>query len=1613
MKSKMRKKLIAFMLCMVLVICNSVSILADTPVAETTTAGEQVKETRTAKNENASDDKTGGEDEKNVSKQSEESDKDTPPEVTTTEKKKETTETTTEKKEETTTEASTEKKETTTAAKDETTETTTEDKKTTETTTEEKATTEAAEETSTTGEKEETTGADEDKDKTDKTTEDSAETTTANSKEETSPTELTYEDKNVTVTVSAVAEGAIPADATLKVVPILKNDTETQAQYAEVEAKIQEKAAETETKIKGFLVYDITFVDADGNEIEPNSEVKVSMEYKEAALPAELTAEDVEDAEVSVMHLEEDDAGNVAEVVDMGEAGKVDTLETTDAKQVEKVEVKTESFSVFTIQWGENSHSPKLDVHVVDAEGKDLLKGDKSSQFGLEKEQKTSVSEIASKIKRKGELELDFNKAVYVPEGKEFSFFSTRVYGLNYKEDGFYYTKNSDVSSGSGWSKINNGTIYFIFGNDLNLSTVDTVSTKDKGIKINLFDYQVGSDGKETVDLSKKSDPGLSQGINKDKVLKFVSSKGSGNQNININQTGGSGYLNQGMVQNTLIGGFPKLSANGDHWSGEKEQSLNYLFDTTPSDSKSVYENLDYLFQKDADGYYTYNSDSYYAYLKKNGTEFGSTFTAVNAGNVGFYPFTDPAESGNLDHIKEASNEATLGSTGVNHYFGMTISAGFLQPAGGQIQTENGSSQDMIFEFSGDDDVWVFIDDVLVLDLGGIHAAVSGKINFSDGNIYIKDVGENSYTPDGNIKNKFRDAGKVNSQEFTNNTFANNTNHTIKFFYLERGNSDSNCMIRFNFPTVPEDSVTVAKEVVNEQGSVDYAEDIDFQFNIKKENSNEELVNYGNQSFAIYQGSEEIGSGTTDSNGNFTLKHNQMAVFEGFLATDKYQVTETGAFLNGYEVKYNDTEIEVSDGNPDSSGQTIYSATTGKLIAETVKSVRFQNSVENTTALNITKQFADSSVDNDTDKEFQIYVAFQGEAYSGNYSVTTTAGGITETKSANDGILYLKAGQTAKITGLPYGTSFEVYEKQDGSYLPSYSIEGNNIYDQIIPGENNEEYSVSGKVKGNGLGSEIAGTVVVTNSKVENDGGTTSVTVNKQWDDIVDHTLIPSYITINLYEDVNSNGEFDEGTDTAVTDSNNQPYSIQLPKSEGSEDDKWSHTWSNLKPDTNYVVEEKYPPGYELLESEITNNLTDFVLYGSNKFAPNSTTEFHLKDNSLLLIKPTNSNGDGKYILWSPIDLKLSENEITNIVGSIKTKITGAGSIENKGVIYKYGEIEHLGIALTKGNPSGWDLIFRQTSDWSLFWAFQYDRTQTITLTNTLDTDYEISVDVAKVWEGGNEQNRPENVTVQLLKNSSPEKEVVISKTDYWKHTFTDLPYYDEVKDDKGNITGYIKNIYTVKEIKIGDVEVDDSGQAAGYNSTVTGNQDEGFVITNTVNEQWKIVKKSSSRDDNGANLDVPAGAEFTLTSQTTEGTSITYSGKVEEGSDGVITWEDENKNPVSNDAIPAGTYTLTETKAPTGYALSTESWTLNFAYQGAVPTVKKGQDSYTVQGVEDSSTGITIYTFIFENTAIYSLPSAGGPGIYWYTLSGTLLMAGAALIVYRQKRKQEVLLRK
>ena len=138
----------------------------------------------------------------------------------------------------------------------------------------------------------------------------------------------------------------------------------------------------------GFLAYDICFL-VDGKEVEPSGDVKVVMDFKEAAVPEGVS----EDAEVTVKHLKEDESAEDGVVVeDMTEAASV---ETTEKAAVQKVELVAESFSVFTVQWNGKS----LGIRVVDSNGTPypgMSEGE--NDYNLNNQSKIDVDEIADDI---------------------------------------------------------------------------------------------------------------------------------------------------------------------------------------------------------------------------------------------------------------------------------------------------------------------------------------------------------------------------------------------------------------------------------------------------------------------------------------------------------------------------------------------------------------------------------------------------------------------------------------------------------------------------------------------------------------------------------------------------------------------------------------------------------------------------------------------------------------------------------------------------------------------------------------------------------------------------------------------------------------------------------------------------------------------------------------------------------------------------------------------------------------------------------------------------------------------------------------------------------------
>lgn len=387
------------------------------------------------------------------------------------------------------------------------------------------------------------------------------------------------------------------------------------------------------------------------------------------------------------------------------------------------------------------------------------------------------------------------------------------------------------------------------------------------GTTVNLFDYWVvNGDNDKSVNIN-NNNGNDNTGINKGHQLKFNGGAGSGiNKWTGRSGIGGFGRLQ--FVKNTLVDGYPSIKAGtytSYNTSGTyTDESLAYLFNNDSQvNGKAVYNNVQGLFQL-KDGYYVYDSygsDGNYAVYNFTTNSFdvynkaGVYKDSVSDANRGqFFPFDS------ADKVFEERNGrlSPIGITDgtndkLNHHFGMSMTTEFVQPAGGKTTDNN----DMIFKFSGDDDVWVYIDGVLVGDLGGIHEKATLDINFATGVVRVGHIdganGSPKYFPDTTIKAMFKAAG-ADTTNFRDNTFCDSTKHTLSFFYLERGAGASNMSLKFNLTTLPSSEV----EKVNQNGEA--VNDATFA-----------LYRSGGPSVDWNEG-ELIAQGTTKDRGQLILK---------------------------------------------------------------------------------------------------------------------------------------------------------------------------------------------------------------------------------------------------------------------------------------------------------------------------------------------------------------------------------------------------------------------------------------------------------------------------------------------------------------------------------------------------------------------------------------------------------------------------------------------------------------------------------------------------------------------------------------------------------------------
>ncbi|MCQ2471916.1 MAG: hypothetical protein MJ147_07770, partial [Clostridia bacterium] len=439
------------------------------------------------------------------------------------------------------------------------------------------------------------------------------------------------------------------------------------------------------------------------------------------------------------------------------------------------------------------------------------------------------------------------------------------------------------------------------------------------------------------------------------------------------------------------------------------------------------------LFQRDENGYYYYDSRQNAATfnIEKNKFELYNYLMEPALGDsngTDFYPFNIAHEQGNINDRGNYQLRGMLPddiTSSVDAWFGLSIEFDFYMPRDGKINGE-----DMMFNFSGDDDVWVYIDDALILDLAGCHQIYKGSINFATGEIYEENNSEvqgTKVTNTSTIAERFAEAygDDLDSSQLNRDTLLDTTRHTIRFFYMERGGSYSNLSVNFNMAAVPTGSLQVSKTAEG------FADGEEFTFALLDENDQP----YSNLNYITYNmaNHDDYFARATDDNGIFKLKDEHIAIFE--ISKDEKvkirEIRDSGAGIL--------TSCTVNGG-----AEPLDSEFTTSLI--TIK----ENTVYGIDFTNIKRELRPDVVVLDYGKPITVYPLENDE---GNFVIDGILTGAPQAGVKTLNTVKLDNG-TATVESTVTSTEVEIDEGPAGTLLADFSIPtsgGTHFYPETNP----------------------------------------------------------------------------------------------------------------------------------------------------------------------------------------------------------------------------------------------------------------------------------------------------------------------------------------------------------------------------------------------------------------------------------------------------------------------------------------------------------------------------------------------------------------------------------
>lgn len=1135
-----------------------------------------------------------------------------------------------------------------------------------------------------------------------------------------------------------------------------------------------------------------------------------------------------------------------------------------------------------------------------------------------------------------------------------------------------YYTA-CKASSPLYWGNFQNypGSPYREIAWDLKLFGYDT-SNNASDLSHKFFyenNSMWGRNGNEIKNVGKNATQGLAS-----------SSLSNGNLMIKTSSgTVAAPYLNESFLagnnsKNTVLGKvyhnvsfpFTKKSMGSNSKTGLTGQADYWVFD-----SKDKTTNL--RMKKDtATGSY---------FLEESGDVVLGKTTAGPTSVGNFFPFNSSAQGGNAGKL--------------NYGFAMKLEVNFRLTEDGNIINSAGEVAPIEFNFSGDDDIWIFVDGNLALDIGGGHGEVSGYLNFADRKAYVSHVKDASASSGWTSKtNEFTIKGENTGQ------------HTLTMFYMERGIWESNMYVSFNFPD--ENNLEVQKKVddsaVNQElfGGV-FEQSPMFPFTIKtqathygaKEVSSDNKVEpiVFNSTFSTekiskasadntfertstWQGRESVVhylAKYSDANGTYKNKRTGIVSPESGETADVSKVKDYLSFVYYYDADgfpaLNHTYIELEDASGNKIGSYLNGKTYGtasmkgkewsKLTIDLskfsgygtfdfskLKNVKFAYNYEEDFYLDEITFMAKSTV-----SQTQGFVTNQrdipdyGSVASGKLEYPE--GAVYIVKSGSDATEYQRIGSDGKFV-LANGETAVFHEQfRRGSYISIEEEVDANVFETTYT------------VYENG--------VPVTSMK---DGSTIDFTANatKNLSNVSGTAIDDGRIEVCM-EDPDDKEYKNKGyTETKKPEGNTIVYRSFANPDMLTGSTKVEITYINKVKTGSLTLKKVQAEDSENLEGEYTFNITFTNIAGMG-----------LEGEKTITKTVTLKVGESETISGIPINTGYKIMEVTPEDGSTLDHISEAGN---------YPFLLDSDTKMVSG---------RITAE-----AVKHE----YTFTNIKNTEKPVTnVKVIKDWKdsAGNTltENIKSSIKVKLQRkakgSTSVYEDVAVNGmnhatiepgyTNNWTYVFENLDRYVDYKSSP-----QVEWEYRVVELNAEGNVVEEGNYADGYKVSYTlkavGNEtnDTECTITNTYQStNIKIVKTDAT--DNTIKL---SDVEFTLEKLNSEGkvdTSFTSLNKITD-SEGIILFT----------GLENGTYRITETKAKEGYNLLKQPITVVINRDGESTVDEK------VCTIEDDTITVNV-----SNKQKFQMPFTGGYGRTIFMILGICFIVAAVVVYYMRKRNKTI----